>query len=103
MVFALGGQHALDELGKERFHVVVTDMRMPEIDGATVLHAANHRSPETLRILFTGYADDKVLALVRPVLHQLLDKPSREPRPTSIEAKIFRVDRRDTLGPRRRL
>lgn len=75
MVFALGGQRALDELGKERFDVVVTDMRMPDVDGVTVLLTVNEASPETLRILLTGYTDDEALARVRPIVHQLLQKP----------------------------
>lgn len=75
MVFALGGQRALDEFRKERFDVVVSDMRMPGVDGATLLQAVNDQSPTTVRIMLTGYADDDALARVRPVLHQLLSKP----------------------------
>lgn len=75
MVFAHGGQHALDELEKMRFDVVVTDMQMPEVDGASVLYAVKEASPETRRILLTGYGEDEALPRIRPVLHQLLNKP----------------------------
>jgi DNA-binding NtrC family response regulator len=105
MVFALGGQRALNELGKGRFDVVVTDMRMPEVDGATVLLAVTHGSPETLRILLTGYADDEALARVRPVLHQLLHKPcSADTLRAAIEshAERKRPPTTSTQGPRRR-
>ena len=117
MVFALSGQGALNELGRQRFDVVVTDMRMPEVDGATVLHAVADRSPETLRILLTGHADDEVLARVRPVVHQLLEKPcSASALRAAIEARVediarttspisateIRDARRDMLGPYRR-
>jgi YesN/AraC family two-component response regulator len=75
MTFALGGQQALDELRKERFDVVVSDMRMPGIDGATLLHAVNDESPTTARILLTGYADDASLTRLQPLIHKLLSKP----------------------------
>jgi DNA-binding NtrC family response regulator len=116
MVFASSGQRALHELARQWFDVVVTDMRMPEIDGATVLHAVAEQSPETLRILLTGYADDEALARVRPVVHQLLEKPcSASVLRAAIEARVedtalttspiaatdIRAARRDTPGPRR--
>jgi DNA-binding NtrC family response regulator len=75
MVFADSGDAALAEVHREPFDVVVSDMRMPEIDGATLLHAVKDESPTTILILLTGYADDDMLARVRPVLHQLLHKP----------------------------
>ena len=39
MVFALGGEQAIEQLEAGPFHVVVTDMRMPKIDGAQLLAA----------------------------------------------------------------
>lgn len=75
MIFALGGQQALDELRKERFDVVVSDMRMPVVDGATLLYAVADESPTTARILLTGYTNDVSLARVQPLLHKLLSKP----------------------------
>jgi len=75
MVFALGGPCALDELRKEPFDVVVSDMRMPEIDGAMLFSIITDESPETVRIMLTGYADDEDLARARPAIHQLLCKP----------------------------
>jgi CheY-like chemotaxis protein len=39
------------------FDVVVSDMRMPEMDGAAFLAAASRAAPDTMRILLTGYAD----------------------------------------------
>jgi DNA-binding NtrC family response regulator len=75
MRFALGGQRALDELRQEPFDVVVSDMRMPGLDGATLLQAVKDESPATIRIMLTGYAEDDALAYVRPVVDQLLEKP----------------------------
>ncbi len=46
MVFALGGSEALAELSKAPFDVVVTDMRMPGMDGAALLARGARRLPE---------------------------------------------------------
>jgi len=98
MIFALGGQQALDELEKERFDVVVSDMRMPGIDGATLLHAVNDKSPTTARILLTGYSDDDSLASLRPLLHKFLSKPcSAAILREAIEQVVDRSD--DSLPP----
>lgn len=108
MVFALGGRHALDQLGKDAFDVVVTDMRMPEVDGASVLQAVMESSPWTRRILLTGYADDEALARARPMLHQLLDKPcTASTLRDAIEAghpssRAVRATRGGTMAPRRK-
>lgn len=75
MVFALGGQLGLDAVRERPFDVVVSDLRMPEVDGATLLSAIKDEFPTTVRIMLSGYADDESLARARPALHQLLLKP----------------------------
>jgi DNA-binding NtrC family response regulator len=75
MVFALGPRCALDEIRRTSFDVVVSDMQMPEMDGATLLSLIKHESPETVRIMLTGYAEPAVLTSALPLLHQLLNKP----------------------------
>jgi DNA-binding NtrC family response regulator len=77
MVFVLGGHRALEEIRRCPFDAVVSDMRMPDIDGATLLTIVQQERPATARIMLTGYADDAELGRVRPVLHQLLNKPCR--------------------------
>lgn len=42
--------------------VVVTDMRMPGMDGATFLDRLQHMYPDTVRIVLTGHADIEVAA-----------------------------------------
>lgn len=52
-----GGQEALEILERESVDVVLSDMRMPGMDGAALLAQVRARWPETARILLTGYAD----------------------------------------------
>jgi DNA-binding NtrC family response regulator len=75
MVFALGGELGLDEVRKAPFDVVISDMRMPGIDGATLLNVIKEQQPATVRIMLSGYADDDALERALPALHQLLRKP----------------------------
>jgi len=51
------GTEAVEWVRKRPVHVVVSDQRMPEISGVAVLRAIAQRSPATMRILLTGYAD----------------------------------------------
>lgn len=46
---------AMEILGHERFDVVVSDFRMPEIDGIVVLRRAFETNPGGKRVLMTGY------------------------------------------------
>lgn len=58
MVFVAGsGQEGLDLLSREPVDLVISDMRMPHMDGAQFLEQVFAHWPETKRILLTGYAD----------------------------------------------
>ncbi len=55
VVRAGGGVEALARLSESAFDVVVTDLRMPEVDGLAVLRAARGRSPAPEVVLMTAY------------------------------------------------
>jgi HD-like signal output (HDOD) protein/ActR/RegA family two-component response regulator len=75
MVFVDSGARAIAELEEEAFDVIVTDMRMPGMDGAELLQNVSERWPQSIRIVLSGYAElQQVLRLV-PVAHQYLSKP----------------------------
>jgi response regulator RpfG family c-di-GMP phosphodiesterase len=50
-------EEALRILREGRVHVVVSDQRMPEMQGSELLRRAREMSPATMRILLTGYSD----------------------------------------------
>ncbi len=54
---AESGFDALKLLEKEEIDVIVTDQRMPQMDGIEFLRRARVCSPDSIRIFFTGYAD----------------------------------------------
>jgi|CXWL01.1.fsa_nt_gi diguanylate cyclase (GGDEF)-like protein/PAS domain S-box-containing protein len=54
---AAGGAEGLDILRQHAVDLIISDMRMPEMNGAEFLAQAVEHWPETIRILLTGYAD----------------------------------------------
>jgi HD-like signal output (HDOD) protein len=75
MAFALGGQEALEALARQPFDVVVSDIRMPGIDGAQLLTQIKAKYPCVARIVLTGHADRDAVLRALPVAHQFLTKP----------------------------
>ena len=54
---AQSGAEALQTLSSSSFDVLISDMRMPQMDGAELLSLARKKYPLTIRILLTGAAD----------------------------------------------
>jgi len=57
ILLANDGEEGLEVLKKEKVDLVISDMRMPKMDGATFLSKVKKHWPNTVRILLTGYAD----------------------------------------------
>jgi CheY-like chemotaxis protein len=75
LVFAESGEAALVEIERSRFDVVVCDMRMPGIDGVTVLEQVREKSPRTARVMLSGSADKEEVARATAAVDELLGKP----------------------------
>ncbi|MBT4836358.1 MAG: response regulator [Methylococcales bacterium] len=78
VISATSGQLGLDELSLSNdFSVVVSDMRMPSMDGATFLSHCREVSPDTVRILLTGYSDQEsaISAINDGQIYRFLTKP----------------------------
>ncbi|HUJ22560.1 MAG TPA: response regulator [Bryobacteraceae bacterium] len=73
--FATGGEEALALLAREAFDVIVTDMRMPGMDGAALLNEVTARYPGVLRMVLSGQSDLESLVKSAGVTHQYLTKP----------------------------
>lgn len=78
---ATSGAAALPLLADGRTAVVVSDMRMPGMDGATFLAKARAASPDTVRVLLTGQADlgSAINAVNEGQLFRFLTKPCPPP------------------------
>ncbi len=77
VLLASGGAAGLELLAQEPVDVVVSDMRMPEMDGAVFLEQVRERWPAVGRILLTGYADIQatVAAVNRGQIQRHIAKP----------------------------
>src|SRR5579883_1288451 len=75
MAFAASGPEALQLLASRPFDVIVTDMRMPEMDGAQLLEEVQKRYPEVVRLVLSGYFEMEMAIRAVPVAHQYLAKP----------------------------
>jgi len=89
--FTVGGEEALEALAREPFDVVVTDMRMPGMDGAALLHEVMRLYPDVLRLVLSGQSDLESVVKSAGVTHQYLSKPC------SIEALKDAVNRAVSL------
>ncbi|MGB7328694.1 MAG: response regulator [Rubripirellula sp.] len=75
MHFAGGGQEALDLLATQSIDVIVSDMRMPGIDGAELLTRVSKQYPQTIRLVLSGQSEhEKIFRAIGPA-HQFLSKP----------------------------
>ncbi|MDP3537640.1 MAG: response regulator [Azonexus sp.] len=74
---AESGAAGLEILEKESIDLVISDMRMPEMDGAAFLKEVRNRWPKVMRILLTGYADitSTVAAINQGEIYRYIAKP----------------------------
>jgi PAS domain S-box-containing protein len=73
------GLRIIEEAGA--FSVIVVDYKMPEMNGLEFLKQAQAKSPQTLKILITAYADTHILekALNQCNIYRYLSKPTEFP------------------------
>ena len=75
MVFAPSGEAAIAELEKAPFDLIVTDMRMPRMDGNALLTVVRDRWPRMVRIILSGHTELSDLMRSVTLAHQFLSKP----------------------------
>ncbi|WP_346354846.1 response regulator [Azotosporobacter soli] len=76
-LFACSGQEALEQLAKHEVSVMVTDMRMPGMDGLTLLKKVKENYPDIIKLVLSGYTQiTQVLATVNEGdIHKFITKP----------------------------
>ncbi|MET0533124.1 MAG: response regulator [Steroidobacter sp.] len=79
MVFVESASRAITEIEHRPFDVVVSDMRMPAMDGALLLSTIAERWPATIRIVLSGHVQEEQCARVLTSAHQFLSKPCTAP------------------------
>ena len=75
MEFASGGAEALELMAHQPVDIIVSDMRMPEMDGASLLLEVMRRHPKTVRLVLSGYSDQEMVLKSVGIAHQYISKP----------------------------
>lgn len=75
MSFALGGSEALKALDEKKYDVVVSDMKMPGMDGSQLLYEVRNKYPEIVRIILSGYSEKEMIMKSVGTAHQYISKP----------------------------
>lgn len=74
--YSLNGEEALKKVAKEHFDIVITDMRMPGMDGLQLLEELKKFQPHLVVIMITGYATIKsAVESIQKGAYDYLPKP----------------------------
>lgn len=75
MVFASSGKEALEILDQQAMDVIVSDLKMPEMDGMQLLTEVKTRYPHMVRIILSGHLEHEMTLQSVQYAHQNLTKP----------------------------
>jgi HD-like signal output (HDOD) protein len=77
MEFINSPQAALEAVRERPFDIVVSDMRMPGMDGAALLSEIRRLRPETVRFILSGHSEREMIMKSVGPSHQFLSKPCK--------------------------
>ncbi len=93
---ASSGEDAIEKIAQKRFHVVLTDLSMPNKGGIDVLRAAKSQHPETEVVVITGYGTiETAVEAIRLGAYDFLCKPLNI---TELERKVAKIIRKIELA-----
>ena len=95
MVFCSSGKEALDLLDQQAIDVIVSDLKMPEMDGMQLLTEVKTRFPHVVRIILSGHLEHEMTLQSVQYAHQNLTKPCDAKVLKQTLAKLFAL--RDIL------
>ncbi len=75
MKFVVSGAEAIDAFEQRHFDLIVSDVRMPGMDGGQLLTLVKQRWPTTVRIIVSGYSDPVQSVRLTSLAHQYVAKP----------------------------
>ena len=75
MAFSSSGKEALEILGQRPMDVIVSDLKMPEMNGMQLLTEVKTRHPRVVRIILSGHLEHEMTLQSVQFAHQSLSKP----------------------------
>ncbi len=95
IAFASSGEEALAILDQKPMDVIISDMKMPQMDGSQLLAAVKQRHPHMVRLILSGHVEQETTLQSIQYAHQCLSKPCDVELLKQTLAKLFAL--RDTL------
>lgn len=91
---AESGKRALEILAREKIDMVITDMRMPEMDGYQLLQKVKELHPTSLRIILSGYAEKNTIleALQKNIAKLYILKPWENNKLLELVDQLFETE-----------
>jgi len=96
MAFASSAQEALAILDNNPMDVIISDMKMPEMDGTQLLAQVKQRHPQVVRLILSGHVEQETTIKSVQFAHQCLSKPCDVEVLKQTLAKLFAL--RDILS-----
>jgi len=74
--FSQSGNDALEIMSHTEMHVIVSDMRMPQMNGAELLEIVKEKYPATIRVILSGQSDEELALKSTRTAHKFISKPA---------------------------
>jgi CheY-like chemotaxis protein len=82
-------EEALEEIGKQKFDIIIADYKLPGMDGIEFFKRIQTSAGAPIKILITAYHSQSVADMVRETgIHDLIEKPFQ---PETIEATLSKL------------
>jgi len=91
MTFVASGEEAIAAFEKHTIDLIVSDVRMPGMDGGQLLSLVKQRWPTTVRIIVSGYSDPVQAARLTSLAHQYVAKPCNGQQLENIIERCFNL------------
>jgi CheY-like chemotaxis protein len=76
VLFAIDGQDAVSKITSDKINIIISDIKMPKLDGINLLKIVKEKSPKTEVIMMTGHATiDNALYAMRSGAYDFIQKP----------------------------
>jgi HD-like signal output (HDOD) protein len=91
MAFATSGNEAIDMIEKSGIDMIVSDVKMPGMNGAELLEWVARNHPQVIRLVLSGHTDNELALRLAGVAHQYLTKPCATESLINTINKTFRL------------
>lgn len=95
-------EEAMEELKRQPYDIIITDYKLPGIDGLEFLKRIQKPFPDAMKILISAYGSDEVVAeAIKNGIHDFIEKPFKT---ETIEKALIRIieKRESKLAPKER-